>query len=82
MTQEQANELAEEIREQFGHVDTHVVQSGDMRNAPSNWFIAVTRKEPQRVGSVLHIVEGLALHIHNRYEWQEALDALAVLGAE
>jgi hypothetical protein len=61
MTEEQANELAAQIREQFPHVDTLVMQAVDMRNAPRNWFVAVMRKEA--------LVEGIVLHIHNWYEW-------------
>lgn len=71
MTQEQAEKLASEISEQFSHVETLVVQASDMRNAPRNWFIAVKRKNG--------LVEGLALHIHNQLEWQEALEALHIL---
>lgn len=59
------------IKEQFPHVDTLVVQAVDMRNAPSNWFIAVERRNA--------LVEKMALHIHNRQQWQEALTALYVL---
>ena len=71
MDEQQANNLAGRIRAQFPHVSTVVVQSADMRNAPSNWLIGVQRRES--------LVEGISIHIHNEQEWIESVEALFVL---
>ena len=71
MDEQQANDLAGRIREQFPHVSTVVVQSADRRSAPSNWLIGVQRKES--------LVDGISIHIHSELEWIEAVTALFVL---
>jgi hypothetical protein len=71
MTEEQAKELATSIEQQFPHVSTTVVQATDMRNAPRNWVIAVSRRGVE--------VGGITLVIHNALEWNEAVDAYYVL---
>lgn len=71
MSEQQANELAESIKQQFPHVETIVLQSVDMRNAPNNWFVGVQRRAP--------FDAGISLHIHNRQEWIEAVEAKYVL---
>lgn len=71
MDEQQANDLAARIRAQFPHVSTVVVQSADMRNAPSNWLIGVQRRES--------MFDGVSLHIHSELEWIEAVTALFVL---
>ena len=73
MLEQKARELAARIEEQFSHAQTRVLQSPDMRNAPANWFVAVSRTPRE---DSLH-----ALFIHNEYEWNEALVALYVLCA-
>lgn len=70
MDEQQANDLAARIREQFPHVSTVVVQSADMRNAPRNWLIGVQRRGE---------LEGVSIHIHNENEWIEAVTAWFVL---
>ena len=71
MDEQQANDLAGRIREQFPHVSTVVVQSADMRNSPNNWLIGVQRRES--------FVDGISIHIYNELEWIEAVQALFVL---
>jgi hypothetical protein len=74
MTKEQADILAEEISQQFSHVETLVLQSSDERNAPHNWFITVSRRGDDP--------EAASLFIHSRYQWSEALSALHILQDE
>ena len=42
-----------------------------MRNAPNNWFVGVQRRPP--------FDAGIRLHIHNKQEWIEAVEAKYVL---
>jgi hypothetical protein len=73
MNEQQANDLATRIKEQFPHVWTCALESADKRNQPKNWFVAV-RRGGHELGNG---ERGLILH--HEYEWQEALDALRVL---
>ena len=73
MSEQQANELASRIKEDFPHVFTYALESMDTRNAPRHLFVAVRRSE---------VVDGeRALILHHELEWQDALTALRVLVA-
>ena len=73
MTEEQAEALEKQIKEQFPHVWTCVLESADRRNSPKNWFVAV-RRGGDEIGNGER-----PLIIRHEHEWREAQDALRIL---
>lgn len=69
MTKEQAEELAADIQSKLPFHHLIVMQSTDMRNAPSNYFIAIRR--------AMH--DERMLLIHSRFEWDQALLAWEII---
>ncbi len=69
MTKEQAEALAEQIRQQLPLHSVTVIDKIDKRNAPHNWFLAIAR----------NLEDKEALLISSEFEWEQALLAWNIL---
>lgn len=69
MTKEQANALAALVRSHFGLAYVQVLELVDKRNAPQNWFVAVSRSWDDKSCIILY----------RELDWHEVINAYAIL---